>query len=431
MTKLRIVILATAIIAIAAVTPGPAKARQGPGFDCTKAHHPLAQLICADDDLSRIDLLMNEAYDAYRNIQAPEGKKSLAQQQAAFIRNVIEVCRISAIADTTQSAPDALDGRRCVAKAYVDRTDALKILAGEVGRGTNNAAATRQEASSAPPPKIENPGTSKLATIEVPTVATKNDEIVVQGSINGRPVTFLVDSGASSVNIPDLIAGKLNLGSAIDVVSVSFADGRTTKQLLYKIDLLRIGDAEIHNVRATVGGDGDSILLGRTALNQFDRWTVDTRNGKLLLFKNQSSAFGDKATPSSEQPETKQSPRQQSSAASPAPAIPPAFAALPRAAVSVGAVFDKFPAGHGYQGTPVMPDFQGRDRNFNGFRTRIRNGIQEGANFAGRYKVIQFGCGTGCSFVIVADVSTGRVYNFPHGGEYDQMLGWSIGFRAS
>ena len=69
-----------------------------------------------------------------------------------------------------------------------------------------------------------------------------------------------------------------------------------------------------------------------------------------------------------------------------------------------------------------MPDFQGRDRNFNNFRTRIRNGIQEGANFAGRYKVIQFGCGTGCSFVIVGDVSTGRVYNFPHGGEYDQML---------
>jgi hypothetical protein len=69
-----------------------------------------------------------------------------------------------------------------------------------------------------------------------------------------------------------------------------------------------------------------------------------------------------------------------------------------------------------------MPDFQARDRSFNNFRTRIRDGIQEGANFASKYKVIQFGCGTGCSFVIVADVATGHVYSFPHGGEYDQML---------
>ena len=84
--------------------------------------------------------------------------------------------------------------------------------------------------------------------------------------------------------------------------------------------------------------------------------------------------------------------------------------------------FDKFLVGEVYRGPPVVPDFQGRDRDFKNYRTRIRNGIKEGPNFAGRYKVIQFGCGTGCTVVIVADVSTGRVYSFPHGGEYDQEL---------
>ena len=69
-----------------------------------------------------------------------------------------------------------------------------------------------------------------------------------------------------------------------------------------------------------------------------------------------------------------------------------------------------------------MPDFQGRDREFRDFGTRIRNGITQGADFCGRHKVIQFGCGTGCSSVFVADVSTGQVFRFPHGGEYDQML---------
>jgi uncharacterized protein len=34
----------------------------GPGFDCSKAAQPLAQMICADADLSRADLRFNQAY---------------------------------------------------------------------------------------------------------------------------------------------------------------------------------------------------------------------------------------------------------------------------------------------------------------------------------------------------------------------------------
>jgi aspartyl protease family protein len=121
--------------------------------------------------------------------------------------------------------------------------------------------------------------------IQVPTVATKDDEILVPGSINGRPVTFMVDSGATSVGIPLLIAKKLDLGPALDFVTVSFADGRTAVHTVYGIASLRIGDAEIHDVRATVGGDGDYILLGRSALNNFASWAVDTRKGMLILHR--------------------------------------------------------------------------------------------------------------------------------------------------
>jgi aspartyl protease family protein len=156
--------------------------------------------------------------------------------------------------------------------------------------------------------------------IQVPTVATKNDEILVQGSINGRPVTFAVDSGATAVSIPALIAKKLNLGSQVDSATVSFADGRTALYPVYQIESLSIGDAEIHDVPAIVGGDGDSILLGRTALNKFDSWAVDTRNGMLLLFKNQSSALKNESAVNPEQQETKQSPSQPSFP--PAPTLP-------------------------------------------------------------------------------------------------------------
>src|SRR5438445_10028704 len=139
-----------------------------------------------------------------------------------------------------------------------------------------------QESSISSPQKTADPAKSKLASIEVPTVATKYDEILVQGSINGRPVTFEVDGGASHISIPAAIATKIQLGSPVDVAHVSFADGRTTEYLVYQIASLRIGDAEIHDVRATVGGNGDIVLLGRSALNKFAGWAVDTKRGMLL-----------------------------------------------------------------------------------------------------------------------------------------------------
>ncbi|MDM9628427.1 hypothetical protein QTL95_21245 [Rhizobium sp. S152] len=75
-----------------------------------------------------------------------------------------------------------------------------------------------------------------------------------------------------------------------------------------------------------------------------------------------------------------------------------------------------------FNGKTVLPDFKKRDREFNSFRTRIRDGMREGPNFAGHYSLIQIGCGAGCSFVIVGDNKTGRPSNFPRGGEDNMYL---------
>jgi hypothetical protein len=84
--------------------------------------------------------------------------------------------------------------------------------------------------------------------------------------------------------------------------------------------------------------------------------------------------------------------------------------------------FDDFRVSEIYRGTARMPDFSGRDRAYANFRTRIREGIKEGVNFCGRYAIISFGCGTGCRFTLMADITNGRVYDFPLGGEDYQML---------
>lgn len=46
------------------------------------------------------------------------------------------------------------------------------------------------------------------------------------------------------------------------------------------------------------------------------------------------------------------------------------------------------------------------------FRTRLREGASGGVNFAGRYALVSWGCGTGCMMAGIIDAKTGTVY-FP------------------
>jgi hypothetical protein len=69
-----------------------------------------------------------------------------------------------------------------------------------------------------------------------------------------------------------------------------------------------------------------------------------------------------------------------------------------------------------YTGPTHPPEFVGPQRQYHRFRTRIREGIQAGPNFAGHYAFIEIGCGTECSWAVIADVKTGKLYDFPPDG---------------
>jgi hypothetical protein len=85
--------------------------------------------------------------------------------------------------------------------------------------------------------------------------------------------------------------------------------------------------------------------------------------------------------------------------------------------------FEDYPATARLQdGSPlVLPDFAGRDAWARRFRTRIREGLAEGPNFAGHYSLIQIGCGTSCSFAYIVDHATGEILPFPYGQERQAM----------
>ncbi len=47
------------------------------------------------------------------------------------------------------------------------------------------------------------------------------------------------------------------------------------------------------------------------------------------------------------------------------------------------------------------------------FRTAMKDGAAKGPNFAGRFTIVEFGCGTSCVNWAVVDAKTGRVFDPP------------------
>lgn len=54
--------------------------------------------------------------------------------------------------------------------------------------------------------------------------------------------------------------------------------------------------------------------------------------------------------------------------------------------------------------------------------TRLREAYTQPIDFGGSLAISQIGCGTGCTFAYALDKSSGRVYDFPVGGEEYQYL---------
>ena len=84
--------------------------------------------------------------------------------------------------------------------------------------------------------------------------------------------------------------------------------------------------------------------------------------------------------------------------------------------------FRDYPAIELAAGQPVQPSFESRDAWARNFRTRITDGVSQGANYAGSYTVIEIGCGSSCRFAYLVDVRNGQVFRFPYGGEEQHGL---------
>ncbi|MDP4302636.1 retropepsin-like aspartic protease family protein [Leptothrix discophora] len=92
----------------------------------------------------------------------------------------------------------------------------------------------------------------------------------VNGSIGGKPVRFLVDTGASAVSMSQQEADRLGLNwRAGKRVSMQTANGIAPAWRL-SVDRVRIGEVELHQVDTVVGPqDMPVVLLGNSFLSRF------------------------------------------------------------------------------------------------------------------------------------------------------------------
>jgi len=110
---------------------------------------------------------------------------------------------------------------------------------------------------------------------EVVLLRNRAGHYVASGRINGYPVNFLLDTGATDVSIPMHIAEKISLkkGSAMRVITANgMIDVYATR-----LDRVELGNISLGNIRAGINPymREDEVLLGMSFLKQLEMLQKD------------------------------------------------------------------------------------------------------------------------------------------------------------
>lgn len=104
---------------------------------------------------------------------------------------------------------------------------------------------------------------------------------VANGTINYQQVTFLLDTGATDIAVPESLANKIGLKRGYPI-TVKTANGNV-KAYRTQLDSVAIGDIVLYDLKATILSNmhGDEALLGMSFLKHFEI----IQKGKTLTIK--------------------------------------------------------------------------------------------------------------------------------------------------
>lgn len=129
------------------------------------------------------------------------------------------------------------------------------------------------------------PAANALPAEEVQVYRDRRGMFRTVGSINGLPVSFLVDTGASAIAMNSTQARRLGLDFRVDGDSTYVTTASQVVQAYRLVlDRVKVGSIELHNVVCVVidGPQPDEVLLGMTFLGRLD---IRNEANRLLLRK--------------------------------------------------------------------------------------------------------------------------------------------------
>lgn len=120
------------------------------------------------------------------------------------------------------------------------------------------------------PASVGEQAGSKSSGSKIVLTAGDGGHFLAQGSINGKAVQFMVDTGATAVAMGAAEANRMGIDYTTGrPVRMNTANGQTLGYLL-TLNTVRIGDVEVQNVEAIVSKQAmPYVLLGNSFLTRF------------------------------------------------------------------------------------------------------------------------------------------------------------------
>lgn len=131
-------------------------------------------------------------------------------------------------------------------------------------------------------PNAQPISSQSMGIVEVRLKQNRAGHYVTGGAINGQPVVFLLDTGATQVSVPMHLAKQLGLQQG-RAYRIQTANG-SVQVAQTNINRLSIGDIQLFDVAAHLNPavNSDEILLGMSALKQLEF----TQKGDWLVLKH-------------------------------------------------------------------------------------------------------------------------------------------------
>lgn len=128
---------------------------------------------------------------------------------------------------------------------------------------------------------------ANFAVTENPSVtlfADSNGHFVSEGSINGAPVKFLIDTGATMISISNAEATRLGINYLKGQRGVVSTANGTVSVYTVKLDEVKIGNISMNNVDAQVH-EGNALPIALLGMNFLNRVEMNRTGSQMTLIK--------------------------------------------------------------------------------------------------------------------------------------------------